>query len=87
MVKQVLNEQRYVNIRLRIILTINGVWIPQLQPANKVVELMLKHIIRDDSGYQYFKAEPGLCKQLIVRCVCTYIYIIVFRHGSGSSCE
>ena len=31
----------------------------QLQPADKVVELMLKHMTRDDSGYQYFKVEPG----------------------------
>ena len=31
----------------------------QLQPADKVVEMMLKHMTQDDSGYQYFKVEPG----------------------------
>ena len=32
----------------------------QVQPANKVVEIMLKHIIRHDIGYQYFDLKPGI---------------------------
>jgi dihydroxyacetone kinase len=38
----------------------------KLQPADKVVELMLKHMTRDDSGYQYFKVEPGMEVALVV---------------------
>ncbi len=34
--------------------------LPKLQPANVVVERLLKHMVSQEPGYQYFMAEPGM---------------------------
>lgn len=41
-------------------IAVNSVTLVQLQPVDKIVELMFEQMTREDVGYNYFQIQPGL---------------------------